>query len=32
MLYTTANGGGSLQVGNTDNQPANCVLMEIGGE
>jgi len=31
MLYGAANAG-SLQLGNGGNQPANCILMEIGGE
>jgi len=32
MLYTAPNTGGIMYVGNVLNQPANCILMEIGGE
>jgi len=31
MLYTAPNTG-ILYIGNGNNQPANCILMEIGGE
>jgi len=32
MLYNGASGSGTLSMGNSGNQPANCVLMEIAGE